>query len=134
MVSGASGEFRPVPLARGVYVAGENGSGHLVKATREGSAGSPWLAMVTDALITDPQAGLMRARAELGATGNREIYQFTLPLDDGGLILPGELVNVIETPSVFWAGQSVGWSISASHQDDALVIWQNVTVERYTDE
>lgn len=140
MIRNVSGEFRPVALANGVYVAGETSGGVLVQATRTGTSGAPWLDIVTDSLITDPQAGLLRARAELGATGKRKIYQFELPLmtgnaGDPGLIQTGAVVHTIEDVSTFWNGQATAWSLSGRWSDAAgLEIWQNVTVERYMDE
>jgi len=139
MIRGNSGEFRPVALANGVYVAGEGPGGVLVQGKRTGTSGAPWLDIVTDPLITDPQAGLQRARAELGATGKRKVYQFELPLmtgeTDPGLIRTGQLLNVIEDPETDWRAQATAWSLAGRWLDEAgLEIWHNVTGERYLDE
>ncbi|MFW6024079.1 MAG: hypothetical protein ACOC8P_00490 [Dichotomicrobium sp.] len=135
-VRSASGEFEPQPVHNGVYVAGET-NGVLVENRRDGTAGSPWLDIVVDQLITDGQFGLQRGIAELGATGKRSVYQFELPVDgdNEGLIQTGQIANVIETANTDWNGQSVGWSINATRSEDrGLEIWQTVTVERYRDE
>lgn len=131
-------DFEPTALANGIYIAGETSDGHLVKATRTGTAGAPWLDIVTDPLITDPQAGLARARAELGATGKRDLVQLQIPLDPGisapGLVQPGTIAMVLEDLDTFWNAQAVGWNLSAAWSDDSgLTIWQTVTVERYRD-
>ena len=138
MVRARSGEFRPVALANGIFVAGESAGGVLVEATRTGTGGAPWLDTVTDALITDPQAGLARARAELGATGRRTLYQLELPVAAAptgpGRLVPGQLVHVVEDVSTDWHAQAVGWSLAGRWSEaNGLEVWQSATVERYRD-
>ena len=140
-VANYSKDFEPVALANGVYIAGENANGVLVKGTRTGTLGDPWLDIVVDALITDPQAGLQRARAELGATGKRDIYGLQIPLklgpEDPGLVRPGQIVSVVESvaPGDFWQSQAISWNLNATWDDaTGLTIWQNVGLERYRDE
>jgi len=137
-VLSASGEFQANPVAKGIYVAGEKDSGYLVKAIRQGTAGDPWLDIVTDPLITDPQAGLARARAELGASGKREVFSLTTALETGpgkiGLVEPGDLVAVVEDINTFWNAQAVAWSMGVAWTQAGLEVSVTTTVERYTDE
>lgn len=139
LVQAQTVEFEAAALANGVYVAGETADGVLVRAIRQGTAGAPWLDIVTDPLITDAQAGLQRARAELGATGRRDLVQLTIPVatgeDDPGLVRPGRLALVLEDVETWWKAQTVGYGISAQwSEENGLVIWQAVTLERYRDD
>ena len=132
-------EFRPSVRRNGIYVAGETAGGHLVRATRTGTAGAPWLDTVTDALITDPQAGLARARSEISATGRRQIYRATIPLvtgpTDPGMVLPGQLALVVESQQTQWTGLAVAWSLDGrTNESTGLVIWHSLSLERYRDE
>ena len=104
---------------------------------RDGTAGAPWLDMVVDQLITDPQHGLQRGIKELGSTGKRQVYALELPVDsnEDGLIQTGQILNVVESVTTDWNGQTIAWSLSGSWSEGrGLEIWQRIAVERYRDE
>lgn len=129
-------EFEPAVLHNGVYVSGET-NGVLVECRRNGTAGAPWLDMVVDQLITDPQHALQRGIKELGSTGKRQVYALELPVDsnEDGLIQTGNLVNVVESVTTDWNGQAIAWSLSGTWSEGrGLEIWQRIAVERYRDE
>jgi hypothetical protein len=128
----------PEPIRRGIYVAGQNSAGHLVQVKRAGTDGEPWAEMITDALITDPQAGLARAITELSNTGRRRQVGLTIPLfkegEGPGVLMPSTIVNTLETATNSWTGQVAATSISARWENAGTIIRQQVSVERYTDE
>jgi hypothetical protein len=129
-------EFEPAVLHNGVYVSGET-NGVLVECRRDGTAGAPWLDMIVDQLITDPQHALQRGIKELGSTGKRQVYALELPVDsnEDGLIQTGQILNVVESVTVDWNGQTIAWSESGTWSEGrGLEIWQRIAVERYRDE
>jgi len=128
--------FEPAVKHNGVFVSGET-NGALVQCERDGTAGDPWLPAVTDALITHAQHGLQRGLMELAATGRRQIYNCEMAVDanDEGVILAGRLLNVIESETVDWVGQTVAWAVRAGRdRDRGLEVWQSLSIERYLDD
>ena len=138
MIRTRDGQYQPEPLRRGVYVSGTTNDGELVRVQRTGTDGAPWANMITDPLITHPQAGLQRGLAELSATGKRKIENLTIPLmtqdNEPGLLLPGELISILQTPTQSWTGQVLGVSLAVRWQQDGLAVDQAVTLEHYLDE
>ena len=138
MIRARDGQYQPEPLRRGVYVSGTTNDGELARVQRTGTDGSPWANMITDPLITHPQAGLQRGLVELSATGKRKIENLTIPLmtqdNEPGLLLPGELVSVLQTPTQSWTGQVLAVSLAVRWQQDGLAVDQAVTLEHYLDE
>ena len=119
----------------GVFVEGEK-NGVAVSARVDGTAGE-WAEPVVSQLITDAQAGLARAIAEMGQSWIAAEVDLQLPLateGEGmpGLVSPGQVVTVTESVSSEWKGISTAWAIAARWSDnDGLTIDQRVTIERY---
>jgi hypothetical protein len=81
--------------------------------------------MVVDPLVTHVDAGRERGRNILSGSGKRAVITVTMPLlPEVGLIVPGSIVEVSDTPS--WKAYAVGVSISASLGK----VIQTVTLER----
>lgn len=138
LIVSATGEFQPTPKRNGIYVAGET-NGIIAQCQRTGTAGDPWADMAVDSLITAPIAGLQRGIAELSATGARSLYSAQMPIkvseSTPGLILPGELIEVVEDESTSWKALSVDWSINGRWSDsDGLTVWADIGLERYRDD
>lgn len=77
-----------------VYLAGTGILGHV---TRAGAAGDLAAPMVTDELLSAPEATLQRGRAILSDTGRQARISLSLPvLPATGLILPGLLLDYTE--------------------------------------
>jgi hypothetical protein len=92
---------------------------------RDGRDGDPYLDQVVNPLMTHVDAGRERGRNLLCGTGRRASVSLVIPLlSDPGLILPGKIVQVSQSPS--WMGYVTGVSVSGSHGS----VLQTVEVER----
>jgi len=117
-----------------VIVSGEN-AGIIIDATRDGTAGDSPAAMIIDSLITSQEAGVERARHEIGKTGfwiNHSMRLFSLMPPGGapGLMLPGTFINMSETGFTAWIGQVTGTQISAAWSN-SLEVSQQIEVEQF---
>lgn len=119
----------------GVYVSGRN-QGVLVNVVRDGSPGSPYAEMVVDDLVTDviPARGV--GLSVIASSLDREEIKLSIPLrpapDAPGLLMPGELVQVIDPVWGTFRAQVDSLSIDASRggQNDPLTARQNISVSR----
>ncbi len=82
------------PRHDAVYLAGSI-LGHV---TRNGTAGGDLAPMVTDPLITHPDAARQRGRAILSDTGRQAHIRLSLPvLPETGIIAPGRIIDYTES-------------------------------------
>ncbi len=126
------------PLYDYVLVSGEQ-MGVSDPIVRDGEAGTTRASMVVDPLITDHVASRERGRNVLSDRGEQAAIDVTIPLfeaavtDQPGLVLPLQLVEVIEPTS--WKGLATSVSISAESRDvdgrSVLVVDQTITLERH---
>lgn len=128
VIDNLSRRWVPAPLYNGVYVSGRE-YGVLAQIKRTGTDGSPCHQMVVDPLISHVDVARERGRNILCAGGKRAMISLTIPLlptcpAGSGLILPGDIVQVNQSPS--WRAYAVGVSISAQHGE----VWQTVEIER----
>lgn len=124
VITRMSTRWQPNALYRGVWVFGRS-QGVGVRVYRTGTDGAPYAQMVVDPLVTHVDAGRERGRNILSGSGKRAVITATMPLlPDVGLIVPGSIVEVADTPS--WKAYAVGVSISASLGK----VIQTVTLER----
>lgn len=108
-----------------VLVAGQQSGGTLL-ARLEGTAGGTQAPMITDSLLTDPQALLERALATLQAFGGRTRETRVLQ-HHGGVIPRGALVRCVE-PAATWTGMVRAVSVQAALER----VRQTVVIERPT--
>jgi hypothetical protein len=109
-----------------VYVSGTT-QGLLARIMRAGTAADQLAPMVTDPLITAPEAALQRGLAILGAAGPKHSLQISLPILTGpaqpGILDVGQLVQINEATPY----RARVRSVSVSSQDAR----QTVTLERH---
>lgn len=116
--------WRPKSLRNGVWVSGTN-QGVRVRVYRTGTDGSPYNAMVVDALITDAQGAIQKGKEVLSLTGKRRDVELQMPLvEEIGILSPGDVVEVLDSPS--WKGYVDSIRIQAAF---GAGIHQTVTVE-----
>lgn len=83
-------EWKQKPEYNRVFVSGQ-GQGVLGQVTRTGTAGDLVAPMVTDPLITAPEAARQRGIAVLGDTGRQAHITLSIPvLESTGIIRPGK--------------------------------------------
>ncbi len=95
-------EWADKPAYEAVYVSGQAG-GILAHVRRTGTAGALMAQMVTDDLITHPDAGRQRGLSLLADTGRQARQSLSLPvLPESGIILPGTLARFVDgaTPRI----------------------------------
>jgi hypothetical protein len=89
-------EWTERPAYNRVYVSGAS-QGILGQVTRAGTAGDLVAEMVTDALITAPEAARQRGIAILGDTGRQAAVTLRVPvLSETGVIKPGQFVRYVD--------------------------------------
>jgi len=127
--------WKPSPRHNGIYVAGTTSLGSLVKVTRLGTNGEPFLTMVTDPLITASETGRERARNLISATGRKEEVTLEMPVlpdqEDPGVLLPGQLLRVQDSVEGDWRGQVMSIAIGAVKAGAVTKVRQSVQVERH---
>lgn len=128
---------RSAPVYDAVVVTGElDGKGVLVRATREGEAGTLYAPQATDPLINTVAVATERARNILSDRGSQAAIEMTLPLFPAaaigvpGRVLPLDLVEKQEAAGN-WMGLATAVRIDATRTDGALLIDQTVTLERH---
>ena len=131
LASVESDALQPIvnPAYNGVYVVGVN-HGPRAHVLRDGTLGELLAPMVTDQLITHPDAARQRGRAVLGAAGTMVRQPLELPVLTGfglpGFLQMNQLVEVVE-PSVTWRGLVRSISITGN----APTVRQNIVLERH---
>ncbi|WP_345194516.1 hypothetical protein [Kistimonas scapharcae] len=132
MVVSLSAQWKPEPHYNAVYVSGIY-AGVSVNVRRQGAAGNEPAPDIYDDWLVDVGINSERGRNELSKGGNQAIVTLELPLmsvgNAPGLILPGKLVEVIETGEI-WYGLCLSVSISAAGGGKGKVL-QRVELERH---
>jgi hypothetical protein len=124
IINSLSARWLASPLYRGVWVSGRD-QGVAVRVVRSGSDGDPYHQMIVDPLITQVDAARERGRNVICAGGKRAMITVVVPLaTTPGLILPGSVVRVDQSPS--WKAYAYGVTITAQHGK----VWQTVELER----
>ncbi len=86
---------------------------------------------VVDKHITDTIAGTERGRIEVAKAGHKEIIPVTTYVDENGIIMPFELLEINEAGGGSWRGMVVKTAISYARLGNALV--QSLDIERHYD-
>jgi hypothetical protein len=116
--------WEPAPLYRGVWVCGRE-QGVAVRVLRDGTDGDPYHQQIVEPLVSHIDAARERGRNILCAGGKRVRITLVMPLMlDPGLITPGTIVQVLQSPS--WMGYCLGVGVSAQFGQ----VWQTVEIER----
>lgn len=126
------------PLFDYVLVSGEQ-AGVSDPILRDGAAGTVRAPMVVDALMTDHLATRERGRNVLSDRGEQASIDVTIPLFASsvpatpGLILPLQLVQVVEPTSWKAIATAVSISVTIQNTNDVgvLIVEQTVTLERH---
>lgn len=119
-------EWLDKPQYNTVFVSGQQG-GILAHVTRGGTAGDKAAPMITDALITHPDAGQQRGTRILSDTGRQKLITLNLPvLNATGVIEPGKLVRYTENGT-----QHLGLTRSVDVNFDFPTVHQTIQVETH---
>jgi hypothetical protein len=117
------------PDINAVYVSGVS-QGYRGLYRRAGTAGDKLAAMITDPLITAPEAVRWRGRSIVGAAGPKHIVTLSLPVLTGasqpGVLDVGQLVQI--NHSTPWRGRVRSVSVSAKFGE---AVRQSVQIERH---
>lgn len=130
-----SGQVQDTSRANGVFVMGNTANAKGADVYRSGTDREPRASALTHALYTD--APVLRAAgiAALSATGKHKTETLTLPLSDKyglGKIELGQVIQVNES-SGHWRGIVNGTELSVTRENNAPVITQTITLDRYLD-
>ena len=126
-VLGESVQWQPSTLNLGVWVSGQS-HGQRVHVTRAGTSGAPDAAMIVSPLITTVAAATERGRSVLAGTGSRRDVSLQMPLLSSlGVFTPGDIVEVLDTPSFRGYIDSVKIDATPSQ------VTQSVTIEHVYD-
>jgi len=119
-------EWLDRPAYNRVFVSGVQ-QGVLGQVTRAGTAGDREAPMVTDPLITHPDAARQRGLSILGATGRAANVSLRLPvLEETGVSTPGKFVRYVDgAVSRIGIVRSTGLDIGTPET------WQTIGVEVY---
>ncbi|OQX36600.1 MAG: hypothetical protein B0D91_08770 [Oceanospirillales bacterium LUC14_002_19_P2] len=132
MVISMSAQWKPEPQYNAVYVSGIH-AGVSVNVRRQGTAGNDPAPDSYDDWLVDVGLNTERGRNELAKGGNQAVVTLEIPLmltgEAPGLILPGRLVEVIETGDV-WYGLCLSIAIIFTGGVQSKVI-QRVGLERH---
>ena len=103
---------------------------------RNGSNREPRASALTHALYTDQPVLLAAGVAALSATGVHKRETVSLPVSDKYAIPMANLGEIwqISEPSGNWQGVVVGVSVDIKIENDAPVVTQNVSIDRYLDD
>jgi hypothetical protein len=121
-------EWTERPAYNRVFVSGAS-QGILGQVTRAGTAGDLVAEMVTDALITAPEAARQRGIAILGDTGRQARVSLRLPvLAETGVIVPGQFVRYVDNGAgLHRLGLVRATAVDAGFPE----VWQTIQVETH---
>lgn len=132
MIISLSAQWKPQPHYNAAYVSGIH-AGVSVNVRRQGTAGNDPAPDSYDDWLVDVGLNTERGRNELAKGGNQAVVTLEIPLmltgEAPGLILPGRLVEVIETGDV-WYGLCLSIAIIFTGGVQSKVI-QRVGLERH---
>ncbi|MCL6268624.1 hypothetical protein M3P05_01480 [Sansalvadorimonas sp. 2012CJ34-2] len=131
MMLNMSVEWSPEPAYNAVYVSGTY-EGVAVEVTRNGTVGDEPAPDIVENWLVDVAVNTERGRNLLSEGGQQGVVSLDIPLtstdEEPGLVLPGELVEVMVTPS--WVGLCLSTSIQTPGSGTGRVI-QTLSVERH---
>ncbi len=132
MVFSMSVEWRPEPEYNAVYVSGIY-VGVAVDVQRSGTAGDRPAPDIIEDWLTEVDVNTERGRNVLSEGGSQAVVTLDLPQtvsgQEPGLVLPGQLVEVMEAPTP-WVGLCLSTGISTSGSGAGRVV-QTLSVERH---
>ena len=136
VIFGISGQRNVSERANGLYVWPSHNKGKGADVYRNGSNREPRASALTHALYTDQPVLLAAGVAALSATGVHKRETVSLPVSDKYAIPMANLGEIwqISEPSGNWQGVVVGVSVEVKIENDAPVVTQNVSIDRYLDE
>lgn len=136
VIFGISGQRNVSERANGIYVWPSHNKGKGADVYRNGSNREPRASALTHALYTDQPVLLAAGVAALSATGVHKRETVSLPVSDKYAIPMANLGEIwqISEPSGNWQGVVVGVSVEVKIENDAPVVTQNVSIDRYLDE
>lgn len=122
--------------ANGVFVWANHDKGVGGDIYRSGSDREPRASALSGALYTDQAVLTAAGIAALSATGIHKKETVTLPVSDKYAIPLAELGQIwqIQEPSGMWQGVVVGVTLDVSVTDDAPVVTQTLSIDRYLDD
>ncbi len=131
MVLNLSLEWSPEPEYNAVYTSGTY-EGVAVEVTRSGTAGDQPAPDILEDWLVDVAVNTERGRNFLSEGGQQAVVRLDIPLttsgQEPGLVLPGELVEVTETPS--WVGLCLSTSVKSTGSGAGRVV-QTLSLERH---
>ena len=135
MVLSMSVEWRPEPEYNAVYVSGIY-VGVAVDVQRNGTAGDSPAPDIIEDWLTEVDVNTERGRNVLSAGGQQSVVTMDIPLtvkgQPPGLVIPGRLVEVMETSGP-WIGLCLSTSIRAAGSGAGRVV-QTIQTERHYQE
>ena len=131
-----SGQRNVSERANGVYVWPSHNKGKGADVYRNGSNREPRASALTNTLYTDQPVLLAAGIAALSETGVHKRETVSLPVSDKYAVPMANLGEIwqINEPTGSWQGVVVGVSVEVKIENDAPVVTQNVTIDRYFDE
>lgn len=131
-----SGQRNVSERANGIYVWPSHNKGKGADVYRNGSNREPRASALTNALYTDQPVLLAAGVAALSETGIHKREIVSLPVLEKYAIPMANLGEIwqIGEPSGNWQGVVVGVSVEVKIENDAPVVTQNVSIDRYLDE
>ena len=135
MVLNMSVEWRPEPEYNAVYVSGIN-EGVAVAVQRKDTAGDKPAPDIVEDWLTATDVNTERGRNVLSEGGNQAIVTLEFPLtvkgQEPGLVLPGQLVQVMETSDT-WTALCLSTQINSAGSGAGKVT-QSLVLERHFQE
>ncbi len=131
MVLNMSVEWSPEPAYNSVYISGTY-EGVAVEVTRSGTPGDHPAQDIVEDWLVDVAVNTERGRNLLAEGGQQAVVSLDIPLtvsgQEPGLVLPGQLVEVMETPP--WMGLCLSTRIQTNGSGASRVV-QTLSVERH---
>ena len=119
--------------ANGVFVYAEHDKGRAADVHKKGSSREPRAAALTSVLYTDLPVLEAAGIAALNEAGTHKSENVTLPVADQYALPRAELGQIwqIQEPSGNWQGMVTGVTLNVDIENDAPVVMQTVTIDRY---
>lgn len=119
--------------ANGVFVYAEHDKGRAVDVHKKGSSREPRAAALTSVLYTDLPVLEAAGIAALNEAGTHKSENVTLPVADQYALPRAELGQIwqIQEPSGNWQGTVTGVTLNVDIENDAPLVMQTVTIDRY---
>ena len=119
--------------ANGVFVYAEHDKGRAADVHKKGSSREPRAAALTSVLYTDLPVLEAAGIAALNEAGTHKSENVTLPVADQYALPRAELGQIwqIQEPSGNWQGTVTGVTLNVDIENDAPVVMQTVTIDRY---